>query len=159
MERIILIRGPLGVGKSTVAKAVAEKLGASYVSIDGVLEELKLDTADENGIPLENFLAANAHVIEKLKSETTTVIDGNFYHKEQVDDFVAHFGDAVRIVTLKAPVEVCVERDSMRERSYGEDAARAVHAMVSSFDVGTVIETDGKNMEEVVKEVLLSLDV
>ncbi len=154
MPNILLIRGPLGVGKSTVAKAVADKLDASYVSIDGVLEELGLDTADENGIPLENFLAANAHVIERLKSDVTAVIDGNFYHKEQVDDFVARFGDAVRIVTLKAPVDVCIERDKARERSYGEDAARAVHSMVSSFDAGAVVDTDNKTEDEVVIEIL-----
>ncbi len=158
MPRIVLIRGPLGVGKSTVAKAVAEELGASYVSIDGVLEELKLDTADENGIPLVNFLAANAHVVEKMRSDINTVIDGNFYHKEQVDDFVTRFGDDVRIITLKAPVEVCIERDTQRSRSYGEDAARAVHAMVSAFDAGTVIDTSKKKTEEVVAEIRRSLN-
>ena len=38
MERSIIIRGPLGVGKSTVAKAIAKKIGGAYISVDEVLD-------------------------------------------------------------------------------------------------------------------------
>lgn len=44
------------------------------------------------------------------------------------------------IFTLKAPVEVCIERDKNRAETYGEDAARAVHSLVSRFDYGMVID-------------------
>jgi dephospho-CoA kinase len=158
MKEIILIRGPLGIGKSTVAKQLAQKLSTAYISIDQVLEELGLDKGDGEGIPLCNFLAANEHVIpwirENLAKETGTVIDGNFYHMEQVENFVLHFGDRVRIITLKAPVEVCIERDKGRSHSYGEDAARAVHSMVSRFDAGDVIQTENKIEDETISEIL-----
>lgn len=52
----IIIRGPLGVGKSTVARAVAEKIGGVYVSVDKVLDQNGLDRAVEGeGIPLPTF--------------------------------------------------------------------------------------------------------
>ena len=37
MRKIILIRGPLAVGKSTVAKLVAKKINAEYLSLDKIL--------------------------------------------------------------------------------------------------------------------------
>lgn len=159
MKEIILIRGPLGIGKSTVAKRLAKQFDAAYISIDQVLEELGLDKTEEgNGIPLKNFLVANDHVIPSIKQNLTdkkkVIIDGNFYHKEQIDHFVSHFGKQIIVITLHAPVEVCIERDRNRNKSYGEDATRAVHAMVSSFDAGTVIDTEGKSVDDVVNEIL-----
>ena len=39
MKQGILIRGPLGIGKTTIAKLLAKKLGAERFHIDKVLEE------------------------------------------------------------------------------------------------------------------------
>ena len=46
MSYFIIIRGPLGIGKSTIAKALAEILKAEYIAIDKVLEENGLDRKD-----------------------------------------------------------------------------------------------------------------
>ena len=37
MKKLILVRGPLGVGKTTVARKLAASLNAHYISIDSVL--------------------------------------------------------------------------------------------------------------------------
>jgi shikimate kinase len=34
MEYFVIIRGPLGVGKTTIAKRLAKQLNAKYISID-----------------------------------------------------------------------------------------------------------------------------
>ena len=52
----IIIRGPLGIGKTTIAKALTERLDGYYVSIDGVLDEHGLDQTDEPCIPARNFV-------------------------------------------------------------------------------------------------------
>ncbi len=39
MSFYIIIRGPLGCGKSTIAKALSKKLNAKYFAIDKILEE------------------------------------------------------------------------------------------------------------------------
>ena len=162
MKEIILIRGPLGIGKSTISVKLADELKAAYISIDQVLEDLGLDQAEDEGIPLKNFLAANKHVfpsiMHELKSNRGVVIDGNFYHKEQIDDFASHFGQRLRVFTLVAPVEVCIERDKGRKRSYGEDSARFVHAMVSRFDAGIVIHMEHKSIVEVTEEILQQIN-
>jgi shikimate kinase len=39
----VVIRGPLGVGKSTVAAALAKALGGDHIRIDQILEEHGLE--------------------------------------------------------------------------------------------------------------------
>ena len=156
--RSIIIRGPLCVGKSTVAKMVAEKIGGVYISVDEVLDQNGLDkTVEGEGIPLSNFLKANEIIATKAKQANdqgkSVVVDGNFYHKEQIDQLVDFLGNDVVTFTLKAPVETCIARDAARAKSYGEDAVRAVHMFVSTFDYGTIIDTEGRNIQESIQSV------
>lgn len=157
--RSIIIRGPLGVGKSTAAKAVAEKIGGVYISVDEVLDHNGLDKAVEGeGIPLGNFLKANEIIAAEVKHANdqgkSVVIDGNFYHKEQVEQLAALLGNDVIVFTLKASVDTCIARDAARTKPYGEDAARAVHMFVSAFDYGTVIDTERQGIQETIQAII-----
>ena len=160
MSYLVIIRGPLGVGKTAVAKELAKKLGAFYVSIDEVLSEHGLDRETdekEGGIPIKNFLKGNEMVLPEikraLKSGRVVVIDGCFYHKEQIQHFLDHLKVKSYLFTLKAPVETCIKRDLGREKAYGEDATRIVHMFVSKFDYGTIIYTEDKSLKDTVAEV------
>src|SRR3989304_3654174 len=111
---LIIIRGPLGVGKTTIAQALAKKLKGIYFSIDATLEELGLDHGEEDGgIPLKNFIAANNHVIPLIKKSLSrgapAVVDGNFYRKEQLEHLTKQFPSIV--FTLMAKLETCIVRD------------------------------------------------
>ncbi len=161
MSYYLIIRGPLGVGKSTVAKEVAKRLRGEYVSIDAVLAKSKLDYFPPGAecIPAEHFLKATKTVLPKIKQslrDKIVVIDGNFYHKEQLRQLeqlrVPHY-----TFTLKASLKKCVERDSNRKRVYGSGAACAVHNLVSRFDAGTVIPTGNLTIEGTVKRILSRL--
>ncbi|MBU0577329.1 ATP-binding protein [Patescibacteria group bacterium] len=160
MNHFIIIRGPLGVGKTTISKKLAKILDAEYVSIDTVLSDNELDKVNESegGIPVKNFIKGNKIVMPQIKDNLsngkTVIIDGCFYHKEQIKHFINNLNASHFTFTLKAPVEVCIERDKGRERGYGEGAAMAVHCMVSKFDYGTVIDTDSKTADEVVQEIV-----
>jgi cytidylate kinase len=145
---IVIIRGPLGIGKSTVARMLAKKLDAEYISIDAILAEHNLDVIEGEGISLKNFLKVNSFINPKGDA----VIDGNFYHKKQITDLTSKFAD-VKIFTLKASIETCMQRDSTRKKIYGPDAVVAVHNMVSRFDYGAIINTEGKSAEQVVDEI------
>ena len=163
MSYLVIIRGPLGVGKTTVSKTLAKKLGALYVSIDEVLNENSLDQIDEKegGISVKSFLKGNEIVLpeirQALQSDRTVVIDGCFYHKEQIQHFLDHLEAESHVFTLKAPVETCIGRDAERKKTYGEDAARAVHMFVSKFDYGTVIDTEGKTLKDTISEIFQQL--
>lgn len=155
----IIIRGPLGVGKTTVAPLIAEQIGGLYISVDEVLEKNGLDKAVEGeGIPLANFLKANQIIAEEAqlasKQEKSVVIDGNFYHQEQIENLVDLLGADTLVITLKASVETCIARDAARSKPYGEDATRVVHMFVSAFDYGTVIDTEQQSIQETIQAVV-----
>ena len=147
MSYFIVIHGPLGSGKSTVAKELASKLNAERVQIDDVLSEHKLDTHDdgEAGIPAANFIKALDFVLpdvrQKLADGKVVIFDGCFYHKKVMHHLLENLDYPYYLFTLKAPLEVCIERDKNRPKSLGEDAARAVYTLTSQLDFGETIDT------------------
>jgi shikimate kinase len=160
MSYYVIIRGPLGIGKSTIAIALAKILRAEHISMDKVLEENGLDKVDDNFTP-EDFIKADDIVLPKVKEDLkkgkVVIFDGCFYFKEQIEHLEKSIPAKGYTFSLKAPVEVCIDRDSKRKRVYGKDAAIAVHEMVSRFDYGTSINTEKKTAEQVVKEILSHL--
>jgi len=160
MSYYIIIRGSLGVGKSTVAKKLAKQLNAEYISIDELLKNQKLDVIEGECIPLKNFIKVIDTVLPEVKKHLKNkivVFDGNFYHKEQIDYLVRHLDTPNYAFTLTAPIHVCLERDTAREKTLGEEAAKAVHNLVMRVDYGTQIKTEGKTADDVVKEILFNL--
>ncbi|MBU0540682.1 ATP-binding protein [Patescibacteria group bacterium] len=159
MSYYIIIRGPLGCGKSTIAEKLAEKLSAEYIGMDEVLEKHGFDKAPPGApcIPTENFIKANEIVIpavrEKLSCGKVVIFDACFYHKEVIEHLIRNLEFPHFIFTLKAPLEVCIERDGKRAKTYGEDAARAVYGLVSQFDYGTNIDIS-RSLDEAVGEML-----
>ncbi len=152
---LIIIRGPLGVGKSTIARALAKKLTGIYLSVDATLEELGLDQG-ENGIPLENFITANEHLFPLIKKTIAAmkpvVIDGNFYHAQQLKHLTKQFDSLV--FTLTASLKTCIARDSARKRAYGIDATTAVYNMVNAVKAGTAIDTEKRTPEQTLRTLL-----
>ena len=162
MVYYIIIRGPLGCGKSTIAENLTTLLHAEYISIDKALEENKLDKVGPEAecIPVENFIKANEIVIpkvkEKLKTGKIVVFDACFYHKKAIDHLIQNLEYPHYVFTLKAPIEVCIERDMKRKKHLGEDAVRAVHILVSRFDYGAVIDAS-QPLDTTIKNILFYL--
>lgn len=159
MSYFIIIRGPLAVGKTTVSRQLTRILDGEYVSIDVVLEEHGLDRGDEEEgcIPAKNFIRGNRIIIPEIKrlldNGKVVILDGCFYHREQIAHLKENLPYHHYVFTLKAPVDICIERDKGRDRVYGEGAAQAVHWLVSRFDEGTVIDTARKTLRETVEEI------
>lgn len=147
MKNLLIIRGPLGVGKTTISKNIAKRLNGIHICIDSVLERNNLDKIKGRCIPLKNFIKANDLIMRRVRAALeqgkTVVIDGNFYHKGQLTHLLRMAKDKTgvhgQVFTLKAPLNVCVKRDRTRKRSYGEHAAKAVHKLVSRFDHGKIL--------------------
>lgn len=161
MNFYIIIRGPLGCGKSTISEKLSEIIKAEYINIDRVLEKYDLENDREEGyISQKNFQKANEIIAPKakkiLKSGKPVVIDGNFYWKSQINDLISRLEFPHYIFTLKAPLEVCIKRDKNRKKTHGEDAARAVFKKSTEFEYGTVIDIN-KPMEECINEIVSHL--
>ncbi|MBI5880767.1 AAA family ATPase [archaeon] len=163
MSYFIIIRGPLGVGKSTIAGRLAKILDAEHVYIDKILEEQGLDKVDKNAgcIPVKNFIIADEIILPELRKKIKTgkiaIFDGCFYHKKHVEHIIKNLKCKSQAFTLKAPLAVCVQRDGRRKRKYGKEAAKAVRHLVDRFDYGIIIDTNHKTANQVVKEILFHL--
>lgn len=154
--KLIIIRGPLGVGKTTISKLLAEKLKAEYLSLDKITDNSSVEGKD--GIPVENFMKSNKIIIELVKnSNKPFILDGCFYYQEQIDELKKEFGDKLAIFSLMSDVEKCIQRDSKRNIVYGEDAARYVHMITSKIKAGYEIDNNNLSPEEVVTKILQTI--
>lgn len=156
MAYVILIRGPLGIGKSTISLGLTKKLNAKYYSMDKILEENGLDKENDSFTP-EDFIKANNIILDEVKTNLkkgkNVILDGCFYFKEQLTHLESKLSN-IHAFNLKAPLETCIKRDSGRKRVYGEQAAKAVYGLVSKFDYGQDIDTNNKTSKQVVEEIL-----
>lgn len=159
MSYFIIIRGSAGVGKSTISKLLATKIKAEVINFDEVMKGLGMDyIPGEKWIPLEKFLRVDEIKIPefmgKLKNGINIIIDGNFYHKEQIEDLVKTLDFKGFVFTLKADLDECVKRDKTRKGVLGEQATTDVFKLVSAFDYGINIDTNGKTPAEIVDEII-----
>jgi predicted kinase len=156
MSDYVIIRGPLGVGKTTVAARLAQALDAYVVSIDELLEELGSVTWEEGYISQRSFRAANRLAAERgrrsLQSGRSVIFDGNFYWKSQIEDLIHRLPFAHRVFTLRAPLKVCRDRDRARAKPLGGTATREVYRKSTEFTYGTPIDAN-RPLDEVVAEI------
>jgi len=140
MVYYVIIRGPLGVGKTTISGRLAQEIGAVHISIDQILDDRGLWDSGQ----LSEFLAANAFAVEQargfLDRGTPVVFDGNFYWKAQIEDLIAKLDFRHFVFTLTAPLSVCIERDGGRIPSHGSEAATEVYAKTSLFEWGVGVD-------------------
>ena len=162
MSYYVIIRGPAGVGKSTVSKLLAEKINADVVNFDSIMDKLRLDyVPGDKWIPLHKFLKADEIMLpefeEKLIRGNNLILDGNFYHKEQIDDITSRLNFKHMVFTLKADLRSCIERDRSREGMLGEQATEDVFRLVYAFDYGIDIDTENKDVIQVVDEIMRNI--
>lgn len=158
MRFYIIIRGSLGSGKSTIAEKLSRNLHADVVAVDRVLDDHKLADDKEDGyISQTSFLKVNEIIAptarQTLRSGRAMIFDGNFYWKSQLDDLIQKLDFPHYVFTLKAPLEMCIERDRQRNKTHGKDAAEAVYKKSISFEYGIVIDATG-TVDETVQEIL-----
>ncbi len=158
MSFYVIIRGPLGCGKSTLSKRLSKILNAKYVSVDKILEKYNLEDDWESGyISQRSFIKANEIISKKaeriLKSGRTVIFDGNFYWKSQIKDLIKRLNFPYYVFTLKVPLEICIKRDKNRSQTLGEDAVITVYKKSTQFKYGTVINVN-KPLEECIKKIL-----
>src|SRR3990172_2252726 len=156
MSFYVIIRGPLGCGKSTIAESLSKIIKAKYFAVDRVLDEHDLTKEWEEGyISQKSLIKANEIMVPEAKrildSGKPVVFDGNFYWKSQIDDLIKKLDFPHHVFTLKAPLEVCIARDVERGKTHGADAARAVYKKSTEFDYGNVIDIN-RPLDECVKD-------
>lgn len=147
---IIAVTGTPGVGKTTISKLLAEKLGYEYVNLrDYALEK---GIGEMKGDELEVEVDELAYNFEKDFKGKNVVVDGH----------LSHFLNADLVIVLRANPKLIAER--LKERGYGrEKLGENVEAELVDVILVEVLEenenvievdTTGKTPEEVVEEIL-----
>ena len=137
----IVLRGPLGVGKSTVASALARRARADVISIDRLVDSLPDLEWKRGYISLGSFLRTSRLAVARarplLDKGRTVIFDGNFYWRTQIRDLERQLPYPHLVCTLSGSISLCLARDAMRQRPYGAVAVHAVHRRTMSFSYGT----------------------
>ncbi len=162
MSYCIIIRGPAGVGKTTIAKKLTKLLSGYCISFDEILREHNLDyVPNDLCVPAYKMLVANKIIIpvaqEKLKAGQIVIFDGNFYHKVQIDDLIAQLKFPYVIFTLKATLEECFVRNKKRLNQLDEREVKNVFELVLQFDYGYVIDTTWQTAHEITNKIMTIL--
>lgn len=156
----IIIRGPAGVGKSTISRIVAAKLSALHISFDDILRNNKLDKIEGDGISAKNFILGNELALDIVKQTKPRfiVFDGCFYRDEQIKHLTNSIKAKFFIFTLKATLQECLMRNNERGKPMPDKAVEEVYSLVNKKDYGVIIGTSGKTALEVSEEILSHLD-
>ncbi|MBI4182001.1 MAG: ATP-binding protein [Candidatus Aenigmarchaeota archaeon] len=147
MSYYVIVRGPMGSGKTTLARLLAKRLRGRYVSVDALLRQEGLDQQWEGGyIAQKSFLRANALLApaakKLLREGKPVVVDGNFYWTSQVRDLERLLRFPHVVFTLRAPLAVCLARERARGHAHGEDAVRAVFRKAARVRRGIGIDAN-----------------
>lgn len=132
---IIVLNGIQGSGKSTYARQLVEERGFKRVNNDEL--RLMIDCGKWSKKHEDTIAEVRNSIIETLMELRHDIVVDNMnlhlYHIAEIAKLVEDFeGPIIKrsIVFFNTPLEVCIERDSKREKPIGEKVIRICHGMM-----------------------------
>lgn len=128
-KMVVTIDGPAGAGKSTVAKAVAQRLGVSYLDSGALYRALTWKLLREGIAPEED-----GRICETLKDFRLELRDGKVYGDGE------DLSKAIRTPEIDAGVSAYAARGEVRAALEGIEREQAKNGLVADGrDMGTVV--------------------
>lgn len=134
---LVVVRGLMGVGKSTLAEALAEQLGCELLQTDRVRKELFGASATPAGFDQDNYRPENRQRVydeifgraeQALKEGLSVILDGTFLSaalRKQALGLARAAGALPCFVHSTCPSAVAMERISDRGANENSSEARA----------------------------------
>ena len=120
---LILLIGPPGCGKSTYARQyVEEHSNTIHLSSDGIRKELWGDEATQ-GDNNEVFSLMQSRAINALNNGQNVIYDATNVTRKDRSYIILACPKFAKIEAhiIWAPIETCIERDAIRERTVGKE--------------------------------------
>ena len=158
MQKLIIINGPAGVGKTTISRLLAEHFSNSVCISGDILRNFIVNRGPEvkgrlgyrNGASLIlNFLEAGYECV---------IFEYVFPARSQLDFMLSLLDVCAEkfVFTLWAPLEEVKKREKNRpdRMPLGAQVDETYETMAANLtELGTVIETGGRSIDEVLKEI------
>ena len=157
-NKVIIITGLPGTGKTTAAKALAKVTGGPHLNTDMIRTQLNLrgqyDAATKSRVYGELF----ARLAILLKEENV-IIDGTFFRRElqdQLSNIISSSGAEALWVETNCPEELIRKRTS-RKREYSEADFKVYLKIKSEYDAplrALTVDTAESTPEEIASYIL-----
>ena len=149
MSFLIIIRGPAGAGKTTIAKELSKIYNSHYISIDKIKKKLGLKHSEKEKIEANKTVIKEA--LKNLKKGRVVIIDEVLYYKKQLSQ-LENLPYPTYLFSLNASLNCCIRR-KRKNRSLSADNVRTVYELVSKLKKGTQINTENKTISQTIKEI------
>lgn len=151
---VVILRGPSGVGKSTISSIIQQKLGASWAVIDVdkfkhymPLKEDKSNRAERTEIAhnVGNYFAKSMYdkgysvILEEMYRER---------HNDQLVQLLETNGMRYIKLFLSAPLDALIQRSKEREKSVPEEETRRFYDETQPLPDDFVIDTSVYSSEQ-----------
>lgn len=163
MNKVLILRGPAGVGKSTISSLIQKKLGVNWAVIDVdklkhymPMKENQINRAERSKIAhdVSKFFA------HEMYEKGYDIILEEMYKKPYNDslvEFLKSNNMEYLKVFLSAPVEVVIARSNAREKNPPEDELRRHYAEIEPYSDDFVIDTTKHSSEEATDMIIAEL--
>jgi len=151
---VVILRGPSGVGKSTISSIIQEKLGSNWTVIDVdkfkhymPLKEDKSNRAERTEIAHDvgNYFA------KAMYDKGYNVILEEMYrqrHNDQLVQFLTSNNMSYVKVFLSAPLDALIQRSKEREKNVPEEETRRFYEEAQPLPEDLVIDTSTYSSEQ-----------
>ena len=161
MNKIYLITGPAGVGKSTISKLIANNLDKSVLIEGDDIYSLVVGgyvSPWKDGNHLKLFWENSKSLIQNSLSQGYDVVFNYILDKSQVFDIKRSFPKCeIKFVCLMTDEKTIVERDKLRPKDcqMGERSIILLNELKSkNFNQKNILETSNLTIDETYKEII-----
>ena len=161
MNKIYLITGPAGVGKSTISSLIAEGLDKSVLLEGDTIYHFVCggyESPWKEGNHLELFWQNSISLIKNSLINGYDVVFNYILHKSDVEKIKKEFSDCeIKFICLMADEKTILNRDKLRipDNQMGERCIVLLNNFKKqNFDERHIIDTSFLTQEEVYKKIL-----
>lgn len=163
MNSVIVLRGPSGVGKSTIAHLIQEKLGKNWVAVDVDKFKHYMPMKDRQANRAERTKIAHdvsKFFAKQMYDKGYDVILEEMY-KKAYNDAIVEFLEINNMhylkVYLDAPIDLIIERAKAREKEVSDDEIRRHFSEIEPYADDFIIDTTKHSSEEVANLIISQL--